>query len=198
MHRRGVVVGLIASAIALAVAPTLMPPDYSWITHTTSESAAQGVGGAWLARLGFLGFGMSVVVLAVSRPRGWNRSARASHLSFGMLMAVAAAVSVRPWARGASFDAVEDWLHSFAATAMGFAFAFGVLAVALSHFRMVGQVRGLDIVAIAASVVIPLAMLGLSDQAGVLQRAMFAIALVWYGREAFAPDGAQGMPLAER
>ncbi len=47
----GAILGfLVASATSLALAPTLMPESYSWVSHTTSESAAQGVG-AWLARL---------------------------------------------------------------------------------------------------------------------------------------------------
>ncbi|HET9901772.1 MAG TPA: hypothetical protein VFR46_12025 [Actinomycetes bacterium] len=62
-------VGLALSAIALGAAPALMPDDYSWIGHTTSESAAQGVSGAWLARLGFLLFGLSAIWLAAQRLR---------------------------------------------------------------------------------------------------------------------------------
>jgi hypothetical protein len=31
---------------ALFTAPWLMPEGYSWLTHTTSESAAQGLEGA--------------------------------------------------------------------------------------------------------------------------------------------------------
>ena len=34
--------------LALALAPLLMPASYSPIAHTTSESAAQGLAGAWL------------------------------------------------------------------------------------------------------------------------------------------------------
>lgn len=56
----GIVAGLSASALILALAPVLMPTGYSWVSHTTSESAAQGVAGAWLARCGSLLFGFSV------------------------------------------------------------------------------------------------------------------------------------------
>ncbi len=50
----GVIALLVVSAVALAVAPVLMPAGYDWVAHTTSESAAQGVAGAWVARLGFV------------------------------------------------------------------------------------------------------------------------------------------------
>jgi hypothetical protein len=49
------------------------------------------------------------------------------------------------------------------------------------------------VVAIVASVVIPLAMSASTDVTGALQRAMFAIAYLWYGREAVA---AMHSPLA--
>jgi len=56
-----VLAGLGASAAALAAAPALMPASYSWISDTTSQSAAQGLSGAWLARLGFVLLGLSVM-----------------------------------------------------------------------------------------------------------------------------------------
>jgi hypothetical protein len=67
-----VLVGLCSSAAALAAAPALMPPSYSWISHTMSESAAQGVSGAWLARLGFLLLGLSVMALAFAATPDWG------------------------------------------------------------------------------------------------------------------------------
>jgi hypothetical protein len=48
-------------------------------------------------------------------------------------MFVTVAFSVRPWIEAHPFDPVEDGLHSFTATAMGFAFAFGVLACLLKR-----------------------------------------------------------------
>ncbi|RBY80790.1 DUF998 domain-containing protein [Blastococcus sp. TF02A-26] len=115
---------------------------------------AQTVDGAWLARLGFL-------------------------------MAAAAAFSHRPWQPGRDFDRTEDLLHSVAATTMGIAFAAGVVATAvLAARRGRRRARVLDAVALAASVVLPLGMSALPEADGVLQRLMFAVAYVWYGREA--------------
>jgi hypothetical protein len=53
-----------------------MPESYDWIEHTTSESAAQGVEGAWLARLGFLSFGLAVLWLSTGIKQTWARGAR--------------------------------------------------------------------------------------------------------------------------
>ncbi|MCC6192761.1 MAG: DUF998 domain-containing protein [Anaerolineales bacterium] len=175
--------GLLAlSALALLVAPALMPADYDWLRHTTSESAAQGVPGAWLARLGFLLFGLSVTWLAGAGPSGWPQPARWLHLGFGVLMIATAAFSTRAWAPGAAYDPVETALHSFTATAMGFAFAIGV-AWGLAAGRRSATQLVLDVTAVIAAVAIPLAMSALPAWTGLLQRGMFAVAYAWYGRE---------------
>lgn len=180
-----VLAGLVLSATALATAPVLMPDTYSWVSMTTSESAAQGVHGAWLARLGFLVVGLSVNLLSSVRTRSWGPWASGLHTCFGVLMIAAAAFSTRPWGADAQFDRIEDALHSVAATAMGFAFAAGVLAT-MFHAHRHGAARSplFDIAAIGASVVVPLAMSVWPDIEGALQRVMFAVAYGWYAAEA--------------
>lgn len=181
---RGVLLLLALSVGALVSAPLLMPEGYSWIVHTTSESAAQGLEGAWLARLGFLTFGLAVVWLSAALDRAWARGVVWLHLAFGVLMISTAVFSHQPWVAGVSFDPVEDGLHSFTATAMGFAFALGVL---LRLFQRRGQNRlgrVLDITALVSATVIPLLMLYQSGVAGLVQRLMFLVAYAWYGTEA--------------
>lgn len=179
----GVLLLLFLSAISLLTAPLLMPESYHWIEHTTSESAAQGVQGAWLARLGFLLLGLAVIWLAVVRKLVWAHSAVWMHVAFGVLLLATAAFSVRPWIEDLPFDPLEDGLHSFTATAMGFAFAFGVLARLLNRNRDDRLGCLLDVVALAASIGIPLIMVFQTDIGGLVQRLMFLIAYVWYGRE---------------
>jgi hypothetical protein len=179
-----VLAGLGTSAAALAAAPALMPPGYSWVSHTTSESAAQGVDGAWLARTGFVLFGLSVILLATSRWQRWGSWATALHAGFGALLVAAAVFSHRPWVAGEDFDHVEDVLHSVAATAMGFVFVGGVVVTALGRSRGDTWPRALDIMAVASSVAIPLGMAAQPDIDGVLQRLMFVVAYAWYGAEA--------------
>jgi len=176
--------GLVVSSAALVSAPRLMPPSYSWLAHTTSESAAQGVPGAWLARAGFLLLGCCVIVIAVVRRARWGRWGVGLHAAFGALMIATGIFSARPWEPGLPFSPVEDLLHSVAATSLGFAFAVGVVLVAWRHWRDTGAWRLLDVTAVTASVVLPLAMLGFEPLTGALQRVMFLLAYLWYGREA--------------
>jgi hypothetical protein len=85
------------------------------------------------------------------------------------------------WIAGSAVDAGENTLHSVAASVMGFAFAFGGLAVAGG--RPV-RWRWIDVTAVVASVALPLAMARFGSVDGVLQRAMFVVAFCWYGTEA--------------
>ncbi|MGI9604369.1 MAG: DUF998 domain-containing protein [Acidimicrobiales bacterium] len=187
MHRRSsLVLSLIllgGSAVALACAPLLMPDSYDWVEHTTSESGAQAVDGAWLARLGFLLFGLAVLTVAERSARRWGERAVALHRVFGLAMLAVAAFSARSWIPAAEFDQTEDMLHSVAATVMGFAFAFGVLAVAVRRTELGGRVAVFDGVAMLAAIVLPLAMILDESRAGLFQRLMFVVAYLWYGRE---------------
>ena len=201
--RRGMAVGVIAllvvSAAALVVAPAVMPAGYDWVRHTTSESAAQGLAGAWVARLGFVVFGLAVLWLAAGAARSWGRGAVWMHAAFGVCMVGNAAFSHMPWWEGAAFDGVEDLLHSVTATVVGFAFVFGVL-LRLAQRWFGGSFAGgvgargrwgvvLDVVAVVAASVIPLIMVFEADVAGLVQRLMFAVAYVWYAFAAWEAGG---------
>lgn len=175
---------LVISAVSLGGAPLFMSPTYSWVVHTTSESAGQGVPHAWIARLGFLAFGLGVCGLGVALKRVWARTVLWLHAAFGVLMIATAAFSHRPWERGAAFDPIEDALHSFTATAMGFAFSFGVLARLAQRSRARESGRFFDGVALVAATVIPLVMAARGGLDGLIQRMMFAVAYLWYAREA--------------
>jgi hypothetical protein len=175
---------LVSSAACLAAAPVLLPESYSILANTTSESAAQGVTGAWLARLGFLLFGFGVLWVAFYARSNWPAAATYLHVSFGVLMVAAATFSTRSWESGVVFDPAESALHSYAATAMGFAFAFGVLVVLLWNRRGGSAGSGVHVIAIAAATLLPIGMSMWGAIDGALQRVLFTIAYIWYIREA--------------
>lgn len=180
--------GLLAPLLTLAFAPLILDDTYSILNHTTSESAGQGVDGAWLARTGFLLFGLSVLWIAARAGERWGQPARAFHAAFAICMFAVAAFSLRSWMEGMYFDPTEDLLHSVGATVMGFAFAFGVAAVAVKIHAMPGHWRVLDAVAVTASVVLPISMGVFGNVDGVLQRVMFLVAYIWYFRESLIAD----------
>lgn len=179
----GIAVCLLGSAFALAVAPLVVPEGYSWVAHTTSQSAAQGVEGAWIARLGFLLFGFGVIWLTAVRRGTWKRWATVFHAGFGVFMIATAVFSTRSWNAAVVYNPVEDAFHSATATLLGFCFAFGVLALLLRRRKAAYKIRWFDVVALSATVLLPVAMTLLAQFAGVFQRLMFLVAYVWYLRE---------------
>lgn len=181
--RWGILMLMCLSFAALLLAPALMPEDYSWLTQTTSESAAQGLDGAWLARLGFLLFGLAVLWLSSTAREIWAQTAVWMHIGFGVMMVATAAFSHQPFTPGVPFDPVEDWLHSFTATLMGFAFSFGVFFRFLQRGKSAIQV--LDLAALASAIVMPLLMMNIPGIGGLIQRMMFLMSYLWYGTEAW-------------
>lgn len=174
---------LALSMVALLSAPLLMPAGYSWVQHTISESAAQGLAGAWLARLGFLLFGLAVIWLTNTLNTTWARGVVWLHTAFGVCMIATAAFSHKPWLIGVPYDRIEDALHSFTATAMGFAFTLALVFRLLQRSQHDKLGRTLDGIAIIAATAIPLLMFTNTMIAGLVQRLMFLISYLWYGIE---------------
>jgi Protein of unknown function (DUF998) len=182
--RQAVILFLLScSGVAFLLAPLALPPSYSWMRYTISESAAQGLVGAWVARSGFLLFGFAVLWLAVAARPHWGRWGSVALGTFGIMMIGTAAYSHSPWLTGVPFDPVEDALHSATATIMGMAFAVGVVLVGIRRTQASKLDRAFDGIALLVSVAIPLAMSQGTDFTGLQQRCMFLIAYVWYGRE---------------
>lgn len=177
-----IVIALAAALVCLGAAPLLLPDSYDWIHNGVSESAAQGISGAWLARLGFVLFGLAVITLSLIVRTTWTVIATGAHLVFGISMLGVAAFSTRPWTPNVAFDRTEDQIHSVFATTMGFAFIGGVVAVMIVHLRRGATGWPGDVVALVVATSVPLAMS--SEIWGVLQRCMFLTAALWYAREA--------------
>lgn len=180
----GIVLLLVLSAVSIVAAPLLIPQSYSWVSNYISESAAQNLTNAWVARLGFLLFGVAVLWLSTALRRRWARSAYWCHLAFGLFMISTAAFSHQPWIENVPFDAFEDVLHSFTATGMGFAFSFGVLLRLFQRKSEAKPTRAFDVLAIAVAIGMPVMAGALPSVAGITQRALFLVAYVWYGNEA--------------
>jgi hypothetical protein len=162
-----------------------MPDGYSWRLHSISESAAQGQHSAWIARLSFLCFGAAVLVLSLCMRGRWPRLTYWSNLVFAASMFGAAAFSHSPWsAGGAAADQFEDFLHSVFASGMGLAFCMGVVARFAQRGPRAYVGRSLDAFALVVATVLPLLLASASSIGGLAQRVMFAVAYVWFGREA--------------
>ena len=182
----GITALLVGALVAFGFAPTSMPQSYSWVEHGISESAAQGIEGAWLARLGFISYGLAVVWLVGLRHSTWGPPATVLFAVFGASMFAVAAFSARSWDERAVFVETEDALHSVFAGIMGFAFVVGVLTLIVA--RRDRSFRGAipDWVAFLVAAIVPLT--AATSVWGVLQRLMFVTAVAWYAREAWRAE----------
>ena len=189
--RRLALVLLAASAVGVAVAPLLMPESYSALEHSVSESAAQGVEGAWLARSAFLLLGFAVLVLDQAVGERWGLWGRIAHRIYGVAMIAVAAYSHMPW-QDVPYDAFEDTLHSVAAGAVGFGFTAGVVAVGIRRGRNPGPIRVLDSIAVLAAVILPMVLFNADGLGGLAQRVLFGIGYAWYATEAITRPAAGG------
>lgn len=185
---------LVGSAACVSAAPWAIRASYSLIRFTVSKSAAQGVPGGWVTRLGFVLLGLSVLIISSLADRRWNRLGRWSHRIYALAVIGAAAFSDAPWT-GIAYDEVENSLHTAAAVAAGVAFSVGVLAVAFHEDRRVPAAMQLfDWAAVGAAIIVGPVMFMFAGVSGITQRIMFAIAYLWYAGEALAlarstPDG---------
>jgi len=175
---------LAISAVLLLVAVSVMPPDYSWLTHSISESAAQGQLHAWVARLSFLCFGVAVLLLAMAMRAIWPRVTYWCALIFAGSMAGVASFSHAPWQAATEVDVIEDFLHSLFASGMGFAFVIGVVARLVQRGSSGQPFRALDAVALLAATATPVVLASEASFGGLVQRAMFLVSYIWFGREA--------------
>ncbi len=165
----------------LALAPLALPQSYSWVELGTSEAAAQGVAGAWVARAGFVLFGLAVLGICVLRHSSWPSLATGLHASFGLGMVLVAVYSHAPWEAGVPYVELEDRLHSVFASVVGFSFIAGVATtLAVRRPRTRASTVG-DVAALVVASTVPLLMA--TAYWGVLQRLMFLTAAVWYALE---------------
>jgi len=178
-----VVVLFLASGVCLAVAPSLMPDSYNWVRHAISETAAQGLARAWVARLGIMLSAVAILLLAANRELGWKAHSRSIHRLYAILVVGLAAFSLKPWTAG-TFNEFEDVAHSVLAPVAGLAFTLGVLLVSARRTPAARRARVLDGVVILATVMLPLVMLSVPNVAGAAQRTVVAVGYLWYVVEA--------------
>lgn len=179
----GITALLVGALAAFAIAPTLLPESFSWVEHGISESAAQGIDGAWLPRLGFIFYGLAVVWLVGLRHSMWGPPATVLFALFGGSMFGVAAFAAKPWEAGSVYVESEDLLHSVFAASAGFAFIVGTVTLIVARRRRSIRAAIPDWVAFLVAAVVPLT--GSTSMWGAFQRLMFLTSALWFIREAW-------------
>ena len=160
----------------MVTGPAFAPPEYSWISHTTSQQAGQQTPGAWVMRAGFLGYGAGTLVASALclQQRSFVRLALMVFGSGLIGTAIWSNASILP---GIASGMQEDWLHSIASGLVGTAFATACVA---SIVAPGGSRR--DLLAwlgLVASITIPIAMQAFPEVRGLSQRVMTTFRGAW-------------------
>ena len=185
------VTGISVIMIAILVGPVFSPPEFSWLRHSTSEQAGQQLAGAWIMRVGFIGYGLGTLLAAVA---DWTTRpfVRAALVLFGLGLFGTAIWSNASILTSVTSDMREDGLHSVASGIVGTAFA---AACAARLFAPGGSRHDvLAWVGLGISVAIPLAMGLWPDFRGLLQRTMFGFSFLFVAREFAISDRKPGYP----
>ena len=171
-------VPLIASALLLIVAPLLVAHGYDWRRHSISESAAQGVRLAWVARAGLFLLGWAAGARALGAP-GLALGTQVGLFTFGLAMMCSAVWSKRPWSDAMAFDAREDRRHSLAAKTAGVAYVVAVLSQLMAQLHTGRELRPLTWLALLTAIACPIVGARVPSINGVAQRMMFGVCYFW-------------------
>ncbi len=167
----------------IAVAHLFMSPPYGWTAHSISKLAAQATPNAWLMRLGFLGFGLGLLIHLVRL--GSNGSARQPVAFLVAIYAVAVAISgvfstspvdapaPRPWEAG---------IHRAAAVLAGFSLSAAIL---VSVVRSRSPLERFSHFVALVLVIVLSALFEFGEPGtalvppGIAQRALYLTGLIW-------------------
>jgi Protein of unknown function (DUF998) len=171
------------SMLAVGFAPLLMPDSYSWVEHTISESAGQGVQGAWMARSGLYLAALAMLTLAGVAGERWGFWGRSALRLYAFGLIAAAIFSRAPWT-DVPYDHFEGYLHTISVFWAGVGFALGVLLVRGRRGPGPRWVRASDLTVFLITLVVPVLMLIFRDQEGLLQRFLALAGYIWVIAEA--------------
>ena len=169
---------LVASALLLIAAPVLVAHGYDWRRHSISESAAQGVRLAWVARAGLFLLGWAACARAPGAP-GLALGMQVGLFTFGVAMMCSAIWSKRPWSDAMVFDARVDRRHSLAAKTAGVAFVVAAISQLTAQLHTGRELRPLTWLALLTAIACPIVGARMPSINGVAQRLMFGVCYVW-------------------
>ena len=177
------IVTFVIAALGILLAPVFLHDEYSILSNSISESAAQNVPTAWIARTALFASGLGVLGVVALKRRSWSRTASISFSVFGTLWIVSSAFSTKSWVTGSSFNELESAIHSVAASAMAIV-VLGALVIAFTRQPVRRIERVLAFGLASAATFLPLASLLVPEFGGLFQRLMFFYTYLWFARQA--------------
>lgn len=117
-------VGIILVAHFLAIA------EYNWKINTVSELASQGYPRKWIMQIGFIIFGL-ILLLGISNKVRLNTVDYVIDIPigiYGLAILISGIYCTKPFVSELQYSEFESNIHSISATIAGIAFSIGILA----------------------------------------------------------------------
>lgn len=171
------------AVIGILVAPVFLHDGYSVLRNSISESAAQNVPTAWIARTALFASGVGVVAVVILKSSTWSRTTNFAFTAFGTLWIVSSLFSTKSWIVGTPFNAVENAIHSYAASGMAIV-VLGAIVIGFTKQPVSLVDRLLALALASAATLFPLASVLAPEFGGLFQRVMFFYTYLWFGLQA--------------
>lgn len=159
--------------LVTSLLPLISFDGYHIVRHTTSHLGSQGAPFAWVMNITFVLLGF-MAILVTWRTKIWYH--RVWGGVFGISFCFTGLFRHAPLVDGITTIVWQDTWHSIFATTTGIGFTL----LAAGHTVMSrGAQRWVALIMTAVAIVIPIAMFGIPEIMGLLQRVMFISAFWW-------------------
>lgn len=167
-------IGIILFGLAIILGPLYTVENYSLLSNTISELAAQKTPNNFIAILGFIAFGSGIIIEWMRQPS----KITLPFLFFGIFMILAGLLPHKPIDPSLPYSITTDQLHSLMASASGIAITIGFL---WSGIRSQGaKVRVFNLYMVIICVILPLIMVATPEYQGITQRLMYFQVFIWF------------------
>ncbi len=158
------------------VLPFYSVDTYTIIKNTTSHLGAQNAPNAWIMNVSFMIVGIACLLEAwLHLKKFWIHKILLS--IFGLSLIFTGIFSHAPIIEGAVFSSLEDQLHSFFATVVGFSFT--IYAISAIFIEKTLKHRTINFMVALIAIFLSILIFHLSDYSGIWQRAIFIISFSW-------------------
>ncbi len=130
--------------------------DYNWKINTVSELASQGYSRKWIMQIGFILFGL-ILLIGIANKIRLNTINYLIDIPigiYGLAILLSGIYCTKPFVNGLGYSESESNIHSISATMAGIALSIGILAsgiietkssIRLIHFAFLIFVMGMSV-----------------------------------------------------
>lgn len=166
----------------ILIAGFLTPNTYSWTKNTVSQLAAQKYQNRWIMRLGFIGFGILLVINYVVDLQNalifWYYTLPLS--IYGICISITGIFCSKPFEENKQFSKREEKMHSIFAQLAGFSLSMAIVIHFLTAIDLDTLIAAIfHLITLIFVVGMSLMIARYEKNRGLIQRIMWAGTFLW-------------------